>query len=51
MISFSKGKSQADAINLEDDKPNIVFGLHFEGPRDIVAPFYINVNLVRPPTL
>jgi hypothetical protein len=46
MINFSEDESQADAINLEDDKPNIVFGPHFEGERDNVAPFYITLTLI-----
>jgi hypothetical protein len=45
MISFFKDESQADVINLEDDKPNIVFGPHLEGARDTVAPFYITLTL------
>jgi len=45
MINFSEDESQADVINLEDDKPNIVFGPHFEGARDTVAPFYITLTL------
>jgi hypothetical protein len=45
MISFSEDESQDDVINLEDDKPNIVFGPHFEGARDTVSPFYIMLNL------
>jgi hypothetical protein len=45
MISFLEYESQANVINLEDGKPNIVFGLHFEGARDIVAPFYIRLTL------
>jgi hypothetical protein len=45
MISFSENESQADVINLEDDKPNIVFGPHFEGAKDTVAPFYITLTL------
>ena len=32
-------------INLEHDKPNIIFGPHFEGARDIVAPFYITLTV------
>jgi ribonuclease HI len=45
MIIFSEDESQADVINLEDDKPNIVFGPHFEGARDTAAPFYIMLTL------
>jgi hypothetical protein len=45
MINFSDIESQADVINLEDDKPNIIFGPHFEGARDTVAPFYITLTV------
>jgi hypothetical protein len=45
MISFSENESQADVINLEDDKPNIIFGPHFEGAKDTVAPFYITLTV------
>jgi hypothetical protein len=45
IISFSENESQADVIKLEDDKPNIIFGPHFEGARDIVAPFYIMLTV------
>jgi hypothetical protein len=45
IISFSENESQADVINLEDDKPNIIFGPHFEGARDTVAPFYITLTV------
>ena len=45
MIYFSDLESQSDVINLEDDKPNITFGPHFEGTRDIVTPFYITLKV------
>jgi hypothetical protein len=45
MINFSEDESQADAINLEDDKPILVFVPHVEGARDTVAPFYITLTL------
>jgi ribonuclease HI len=44
-IGFSELESHSDVINLEDDKPNITFGPHFEGARDTVAPFYITLNV------
>jgi hypothetical protein len=43
MINFSDIESQADVINLEDDKPNIIFGPHFKGVRDTVTSFYITL--------
>jgi hypothetical protein len=36
---------QSDVINLEDDRPNITFGPHFEGSKDNAAPFYITLNI------
>jgi ribonuclease HI len=38
-------ESHSDVINLEDDRPNITFGPHFEGSKDNVAPFYITLNI------
>jgi hypothetical protein len=45
MINFSNLESQSNVINLEDDKPNITFGPHFEGARDTIAPFYITLKV------
>ena len=45
VIGCSDQESQSDVINLEDDKPNITFGPHFEGARDTVSPFYITLNV------
>jgi hypothetical protein len=45
LIIFSEDESQVDITNLEDDKPNIVFGPHFKGGKDTVAPFYITLTL------
>ena len=45
MIGFSDPEIHSDVINLEDDKPNITFGPHFKGVRDIVSPFYITPNV------
>jgi hypothetical protein len=46
MINFTENESQADVINLEDEKTNIIFGSHFEGSKDIVAPFYITLTIL-----
>jgi hypothetical protein len=46
MIRFSEDEIQADVINLDDDKLNIVLGPHFEGARDTIAPFYITLTLL-----
>jgi hypothetical protein len=43
LISFSENESQANVINLEYDKPNIIFGPHFDGAIDTIAPFYITL--------
>jgi hypothetical protein len=32
-----------NVINLEDDKPTIMFGPHFENSKDFVSPFYITL--------
>jgi hypothetical protein len=45
VIGFLDLESHSDVINLEDDKPNITFGPHFEGSRDTVAPFYVTLNV------
>jgi hypothetical protein len=45
MINFSDVKSHVDTINLEDDRPNIMFGPHIENAKDPVAPFYITSTL------
>jgi hypothetical protein len=45
MIIFSDIEIQADVINLEDDKPTIMFGPHFENARYYVAPFYITLTM------
>jgi hypothetical protein len=45
MIGVCELESQSDVINLEDDRPNITFGPHFEGSKDNIAPFYITLNI------
>jgi hypothetical protein len=45
MIIFSDLERQSDVINMEDDKPNITFGPHFEGARDTITPFYITLKV------
>jgi hypothetical protein len=45
VIGISELERQSDVLNLEDDKPNITFGPHFEGAKDTVAPFYITLNV------
>jgi hypothetical protein len=45
MINFTDAESHANVINLEDDKPTIMFGMHFENARDFVAPFYITLTM------
>jgi hypothetical protein len=45
MINFSEKESQADSINLEDDRPIVSFGPHVEGPKDTVAPFFITLTI------
>jgi hypothetical protein len=45
MINFSDIESQVDVINLEEDKPTIMFSPHFENGRDFVSPFYITLTV------
>jgi hypothetical protein len=45
MINFSDLDSHSNVINLEDDKPNITFGPHFEGARDTITHFYITLKV------
>jgi hypothetical protein len=45
MINFSKLESHADVINLEDEKPTIMFGPHIENTKDYVASFYITLTV------
>jgi hypothetical protein len=45
VMGVSELESQFDILNLEDDKPNITFGPHFEGAKDTIAPFYITLNV------
>jgi len=45
MMGVPEFESQSDVINLEDDRPNITFGPHFEGSKNNIAPFYITLNI------
>jgi hypothetical protein len=45
VIGILEPEIQSDILNLEDDKPNMTFGPHFEGAKDTVAPFYITLNV------
>ena len=45
VMGVYESESHSDVINLEDDRPNITFGPHFEGSKDNVAPFYITLNI------
>jgi ribonuclease HI len=45
MINFSDAECHADVINLQDEKPTIMFGLHIENAKDYVAPFYITLTV------
>jgi hypothetical protein len=44
-INFSKAECQADVINLQDDRPTIIFGPHIENIKDYVDPFYITLTV------
>jgi hypothetical protein len=45
MINFSDAESHAYTINLEYDRPTIMFGPHIENSKDPVAPFYITLTM------
>jgi hypothetical protein len=45
VMGVSELESQSDVLNLEDDKPNITFGPHFEVSKDTISPFYITLNV------
>ena len=45
MINFLDAKCQADVINLQDENPTIMFGLHIENAKDHVSPFYIKLTV------
>jgi hypothetical protein len=45
IISFSDVECYAGVINLQDEKPTIMFGLHIENAKDYVAPFYITLTV------
>ena len=45
MINFSDAECYVDVINLQDEKPTIMFGLHIENAKDYVAPFYITLTM------
>jgi hypothetical protein len=44
-INFSDVECQADVINLQDEKPKIMFGPHIEKSKDFVSPFYITLTM------
>jgi hypothetical protein len=45
MIHFSDVESHADVINLQDERPTIMFGMHIENTMDCVALFYITLTV------
>jgi hypothetical protein len=44
-INFRDVECQVDVINLQDEKPTIMFGSHTESSKDFVAPFYITLTV------
>ena len=44
-INFFDAECQDDVINLQDEKPTIIFGPHFESSKYFVAPFYITLTV------
>jgi hypothetical protein len=45
MINFFDVECHADMINLQYEKPMIMFGPHIQNARDSVAPFYITLTM------
>jgi hypothetical protein len=45
VINFSDVECHADVINLQDERPTIMFGPHIENTKDYVAPFYITLTV------
>jgi hypothetical protein len=45
VINFSDVECHADVINLQDERPTIMFGPHIENNKDYVAPFYITLTV------
>jgi hypothetical protein len=43
MINFSNLECHANVINLQDERPTIMFVPHIENTKDFVAPFYITL--------
>jgi hypothetical protein len=46
-INFSDAECQADVINLQDEKPTIMFGPHIENNKDSVAPVLYYIDCAR----
>jgi len=44
-INFSDAECQDDVINLQDDKPTIMFGPHIKNSKDYASPFYITLTM------
>ena len=42
-INFSDAECQDDVINLQDEKPTIIFGQRIENSKYCVSPFYITL--------
>jgi len=45
VINFSDAECQVDVINLQDEKPMIMFGTHIENDKDSFVPFYITLTM------
>jgi hypothetical protein len=44
-INFSDAESHTNVINLEDDRPTIMFGPHIKNAKYFFAPFYITLTV------
>jgi hypothetical protein len=45
MMNFSNVECHADVINLQDERPTIMFGPHIENTKNSIAPFYITLTV------
>jgi len=43
MIDYSNAVAQPDTLNLQDERPPVIFGPNIEERGDTIAPFYITL--------
>jgi hypothetical protein len=45
VIQVKGSTSPPDTVNLQDESPTIVFGLHIDDKEESIAPFYVTLNI------